>query len=395
MDLLDLIILALIVVLAFSGYRRGLTWGGLAMLGLVVGSVVGALVARPLTRLLSPTPGSANQSLIAVGIFLAVLLIIEGLGSMLGYRARALTLRTRLATWDSVAGSLTSAFGVLFVFWFIGFTFASSTLQVVNQQISGSAIERALLHIAPEPPAFLAQVEEFLQSNALPNPFPGLSPDLPDQIPPSNIDTSGVRAASAEVSQVVAYGCDGPDGAVAGSAWPVGPNLVLTNAHVVAGSQTQQVRTPDGRAIDATVVLFDPDVDVAILRVPGLGLSPLAIAGGNPAVGTQGAVIGYPEGGPEAEAPAAVRGTINATTWNIYYDSYVTRSTVVLSADVIPGDSGGPVVNLNGQVIGVTFAMSTTVADEGYALATSEVTAAIQAAQGRTGAVGDGTCVSE
>ena len=76
-----------------------------------------------------------------------------------------------------MAGSVTSCLGVLFVAWFLGFTFANSSLSVVSGQISGSAIERALLTIAPQPPAFLAKVQEFLQNNELPNPFSGLMPD--------------------------------------------------------------------------------------------------------------------------------------------------------------------------------------------------------------------------
>lgn len=395
MDILDALILLLILGISFSGYRRGLTWGGLAMLGLVVGAVVGALVAPPLTRFFSPQPGSVNQPLIAAGIFLASILVIEGIGSTLGYRARVLTLRTRLATWDLVAGSVTSCLGVLFIAWFLGFTFANSSLSVVSGQISGSAIERALLTIAPEPPAFLAKVQEFLQNNELPNPFTSLMPDLPLEPLPASTDTAGVRAAEADVSRVIAYGCGGPGGAVAGSAWPVGDDLMLTNAHVVAGSYLQQVDTPDGAVRTARVVLLDPDIDVAILYVPGLDMTPLPIATGNPAAGTQGAVIGYPDGGPEATVAAAVRGTEDASSLNIYFNGYVTRETVIVSADVIPGDSGGPLVNLDGQVIGVTFAMSTTTADEGYALATSDISGDIQAAQGHSAPVSDGSCVSD
>jgi len=175
----------------------------------------------------------------------------------------------------------------------------------------------------------------------------------------------------------------------------VGDDLMLTNAHVVAGSYLQQVDTPDGAVRTARVVLFDPNIDVAILYVPGLDMTPLPIATANPAAGTQGAVIGYPDGGPEATVAAAVRGTEDASSLNIYFNGYVTRETVIVSAAVIPGDSGGPLVNLNGQVIGVTFAMSTTIADEGYALATSDISGDIQAAQGHSAPVSDGSCVSD
>ena len=193
---------------------------------------------------------------------------------------------------------------------------------------------------------------------------------------------------------MIAYGCGGPGGAVAGSAWPVGDDLMLTNAHVVAGSYSQTVQPPGRQPLAAQVVLFDPNVDVAILRRPRARDVPAPDRRApTRAAGTQGAVIGYPGGGAEATVAAAVRGTEDASTWNIYYSGYVTRETVVVSADVIPGDSGGPLVDLDGQVIGVTFAMSTTTSDEGYALATSDITSDVQAAQGRTAAVGDGACV--
>jgi S1-C subfamily serine protease len=175
----------------------------------------------------------------------------------------------------------------------------------------------------------------------------------------------------------------------------VGDDLMLTNAHVVAGSYRETVQPPGRQPLNARVVLFDPNEDVAILYVPGLGMSPLPIASGNPPIGAQGAVIGYPDGGSEDTVAAAVRGTEEATTWNIYYTTSVTRETVVVSADVIPGDSGGPLVNLSGQVIGVTFAMSTNSSDQGYALATSDITGEIRAATGHTTAVSDGTCVSD
>jgi uncharacterized membrane protein required for colicin V production len=395
MDILDAIIVILLVGFAFSGYRRGFTWGGSALLGLVIGSVVGAVIAPPLTRWISPGPESSGQPLVATGIFVVTLLVIEGIGSALGYQARVLALKTRLATWDSVAGSFTGCLGVLFVAWFLGFTFANSSLTLIGNQIDGSAIERGLLDIVPQPPAFLAKVQEFLQNNELPNPFTGLSPTLPVEPLPTSTETPGVRAAETDVSRVIAYGCGGPGGAVAGSAWPVGDDLMLTNAHVVAGSYRATVQPPGRQPLSATVVLFDPNEDVAILYVPGLGMSALPIASGNPPVGAQGAVIGYPDGGVETTVAAAVRGTEEATTWNIYYSASVTRETVVVSADVIPGDSGGPLVDLSGQVIGVTFAMSTTSSDEGYALATSDIAGAIHAAAGRTQAVSDGTCVSD
>ncbi len=200
-----------------------------------------------------------------------------------------------------------------------------------------------------------------------------------------------MRAATEATSRVIAYGCGGAE---AGSAWPVGGNLMLTNAHVVAGSYRQEVDTPQGGVHAAVVVLFDPNIDIAILYVPGATMASLPIRSGPLSAGTQGAVIGYPGGGNESSTGAAVRGTEEAYGLNIYSDTYVNRQIVVVSANVIPGDSGGPLVNLDGQVIGVTFAVSTVQADEGYALGVSEFTGEIQAAKGRTKPVDDGSCIA-
>jgi hypothetical protein len=196
---------------------------------------------------------------------------------------------------------------------------------------------------------------------------------------PIDIDTQGIRAAEGSVSRVVAYGCGGPGGATAGSAWPVGSDLLLTTAQVVAGSQRVEVDTPGGGVYPAQVVLFDPNLHVAILNVPGLGVPALPMASGNPPAGTQGAVIGYPGGGPEAETGAMVRGTDGAQVENV-------------AADIPLGDAGGPLVNLRGQVVGVVYATSMANPGTGYALGVSEVTADVQAAQSQPSPVTDGSC---
>jgi len=168
----------------------------------------------------------------------------------------------------------------------------------------------------------------------------------------------------------------------------------VTNAHVVAGGQDIHLELPQtGRRLAATVVLFDPNVDVAVLRVPGAGLAALPIAG-DPQRGVQGAVIGYPGGGSESVVAAAVRGVEDAQGRDIYNSGLVTRRIEVLQAQVIPGDSGGPLVDLNGRVIGLVFAASTVQPDEGYALAMSQISGDLNAAKGRTQAASTQDCTN-
>ena len=129
-----------------------------------------------------------------------------------------------------------------------------------------------------------------------------------------------------------------------------------------------------------------------MLFSPGLSLRPLAVVDSTPVRGTGGAVIGYPGGGLEKVVPAAVSGTESATGYNIYGDTLVTRNIEVLAAQVIPGNSGGPIVNVGGQVIGVVFAASTTESNVGYALTIPEVYPDLQAGEHRTAEVSTQAC---
>ena len=390
MDLLDLIIVLLVAGALASGWRRGLTWVGLSFVGLILGVVVGALVAPPIAhRLAEHDP--QTQALIGAGVFLTAVALIQGIGTAVGYQVRIVTLRTEFATIDSGLGSALAAAGLLVGVWYLGLTFAFSPFTQLDLQIRNSAILRALDSIAPRPPAFLGQLENLLRGSNFPNPFAGLAPEnlSPVQLP-ADISTPGIRAAAAVTSKVYSDGC----GREAGSSWPVAADYLVTNAHVVAGGQSIHVITPDGSTHSADVVLFDPEVDVAILHVPRVRLTPLPVFPSDPDRGTQGAVIGYPNGGDERVVEAAVRGEEQAEGRDIYGSALVTRTIEVLEAQVIPGNSGGPLVDLDGRVIGLVFAASTVDPSEGYALANSQIKADLAAGPGRTSPVSTGDCTS-
>jgi S1-C subfamily serine protease len=387
-DLLDAAIVVLAASALFSGYRRGISWVGPSLLGLLLGIVIGAAVAPPLAAVFSKQPNV--QPLITSGIFLAIVLVIQGIGTTIGFRARVRSLRTRFAMADSALGSILAIGGVLVGSWYLGLTFSQSPWAALDTQINGSAIEKALDSVAPRPPGFLATLENALRNSSFPNPFSVIGPIGPAPAPiPQLVNTAGIRAAFAVTSKVIAFGCGGAD---AGSAWPIGQDDVVTNAHVVAGSQRVEVDTTDGATHPATVVLFNPDVDVAILHVPGLNEAALPIATTDPARGVTGAAIGYPGGQTETVAPAEVRGTESAQGYNIYNSGVVSRTIEVLAAKIIPGNSGGPLVDTAGTVQGLVFAASTTNPDEGYALSMTEITTFLGQGRGRTAAVSTQAC---
>lgn len=396
MDLLDGVIILLSLAALASGWRRGLTWVSLSLLGLAAGVVIGALVAPPLARSLAKSRPE-TQALIGIGIFLTAVALIQGVGTALGYQVRIAALRTRLASVDSYLGAGLAVLGTLAGAWYLGISFKDSPSQALNRQINDSAILRALDSAAPQPPAFLASIQKLFSGSSFPNPFANLAPEFLSPVPvpvPSDLQTTGILQATRVVSKVVSKSDCATE---AGSAWPVARDYLVTNAHVVAGGRTVTVQTPaasGGQDIAATVVLFDPEVDVAILHVPGSALPPLQLSPEDPLRGAAGAVIGYPGGGAEKTVPAAVRGTENAQGHDIYGQGLVTRRIEVLQATVIPGNSGGPVVDRDGLVIGLVFAASTLDSGEGYALTPSQINADITAGVGRIRAVSTQDCTS-
>lgn len=390
MDILDVVIIVLLIAFAFSGLHRGLTGVALSLAGLLAGLFLGAVVAPPLARAI--TQDRTTQPLFAIGIFVGVALLIEGIGTAIGFRIRQRTQRiVILGKADAGVGAVLAIVAGLAATWYLGLMFSQSPWVTLDNQISNSAVVRSLDRFMPRPPGFLATIGNLFKPGDFPNPFSTILsiPTSPVVIPPL-VNTPGIRQAAGVTSKVIAAGCGG--GAEAGSAWPLAPGYFVTNAHVVAGSSAVEVDAESGGRHAARVVLFDPNTDLAVLYTPGFALRPLMLLNSVPARGTDGAVIGYPGGNAEQVVPAAVSGVESARGYNIYGDTLVTREIEVLAAQVIPGNSGGPIVNDSGQIIGVVFAASTNIPNVGYALTIPQVYPDLQAGMHRTTAVSTQAC---
>jgi len=293
---------------------------------------------------------------------------------------------------DSLAGAAFSIFTVLASAWFLGLAFTRGPIPVVASAIEKSAILRSLDSVFPRPPGFLGGVEQIIAGVPYPKVFDAIAnPNLPGPvtIDPAVASNPAVVDAAKRTVKVRSFGCGGE---VFGSGFPTAGNYIVSNAHVVAGTHNTAVLLQDGRALSARVVLFDPQRDVSVLYVAGLNIPALPQA--DAGRGTTGATIGYPGGGDEVVGGAAVRIRIQAEGRDIYGDAQVQREIYVLSADIHPGNSGGPLVDSQGRVLGVVFANSTSNPSEGYALTNAEVAPDVAAGVGRTAAVGTGACAN-
>jgi S1-C subfamily serine protease len=240
-----------------------------------------------------------------------------------------------------------------------------------------------------------ARLSALLDTSGLPNvlqPF-GRTPIIAVNPPDTALAGSPV-VATAERSVLkirgVAPSCQK---VLEGSGFVVAPNRVMSNAHVVAGSSSVSVSTADGQEYDATVVSYDPSADISILDVPNLPSQPLVFADSLAQTGTDALVLGYPGGGTFVATPARIRETIELNGPDIYRTTTVTREVYTIRGTVRQGNSGGPLIDLNGRVLGVVFGAAVDDAETGFVLTTKEVSRQLQKI-GNTDAVPTGACIS-
>ena len=377
MNLIDLVIFGATVIGVANGFSRGFWLSMSQYLGLLLGVVIAAATAQTLLDYL----GITNPVARPLGAVL-VLIIGGSLGSSVGFavgqpiRHRILKKEFHTKT-DSIAGAALSAVAVLAMCWFLGITFSRGPSPDLSYALQRSVVLHALDNVAPRPPTFLARVQGILAGVSFPPVFATLDPALPGALPiPKSVDTPGIHTAASVTVKIVSSGCGG---LVTGSGFPVGKGLIITNAHVVSGTTDHRIITPDGTTLPAAVIYFDPEVDVAILRVPGYAGPVLDFAPAGR--GTEGAVIGYPGGGPEDVEPAIVDGSFTAEGRDIYNANLVQRQIFVLQSRVRPGNSGGPLVDTSGRVLGIVFATSSSEPEQAYALTNDQVMADINQAQ--------------
>lgn len=392
-DWVDLLIIGLMVLAAVHGLRLGaliqiLTFGGF-WLGLWLGIVVW-------THLLRTPHESATRAIVVIALVMTTACGLGYLGRMIGTYSNVSLRRHHLGNVDATLGVGVAVVAVLLSAWLVAAVISSpnSRFASLDAAVNRSDILHSIDRILPQTPSIFNDLQNFLNSEGFPQVFSTLTPPSPPNVAPPTTAQTKALANPAVFSTVKVLGtaCTNEQ---EGSGFVVGPGLVATNAHVIAGEGPGNTQVlVGGTAYGATAVYFDPSFDLAVLRTsaplgPVLTISPSLVSDG-----TQAAILGYPEDGPLTTSPAGVTEEVTAVGKDIYNSGTVNRGVYALAATVLPGNSGGPLMGPGGQVIGVVFSRSTVYPNVGYALTSPGVLARVQAAQQHRAAVSTGSCIS-
>lgn len=349
MNLVDVIIIVFAIAFAGMGYERGLLASALPLAGFVIGAVIGGRLGPALLAEGGESPYAPLVTVVCgllVGTAVAVLM--EGVAEVI--RLRFIPRRGPLGRIDGVAGAvLLGALGLL-----LAWAFGAAALNVpgpgdrgLRDALQQSKILGALNDLLPPSGPILNLLRHV-------DPVPSVSGPEPRVAAPAPAiaHDPDVRGAGRSVVKVLGSACGL---GIEGSGWVGGRNLVVTNAHVVAGEDSTTVTTQDGEEFNATAVHYDPRNDLALLRVDGLDLKPLDLDR-DAAAGTAGAVLGYPENGPFTVAPARLGTTETVISQDSYGRGPIQRRMTSFRGTVKSGNSGGPVVDSSGHVLTMVFA---------------------------------------
>jgi S1-C subfamily serine protease len=395
MDLLpintiDLIVLLLVIGAALVGFRSGAIP---QVLGLLAAGVAIALIVAFAPQITVALAGIEQpaRALVAIGGAFLIVAMAQAIGSGLGAAVRNAVGGGIAGGIDNALGAVLGAAEALVVAWLVGGLLATSALPVVSGVAQASAAVRWLMEVLPPPGDLIGEVGAIVDESGLPQVFSGLEPLPAAPIDlPADAQTAAIAArALASTVRVDAQGCGA---SFTGAAFSVAEGYFITNAHVVAGAERITLRglASSGRG---TVVLFDPDLDVAVIRAQDLRLPSLVLAPASPGRGAVGAALGYPNGAGLTALPAAVTAQVRARGRDLYGEAPVIRDILELRAAIEPGASGGPLVLPNGTVGGVVFAESRTDQSVGYALDPVDVAVAVMPGIGATDAVDTGPCI--
>lgn len=396
--LIDLALGFVLIAYAVTGYRNGLIASAFSLVGFFAGAAIGVW---QLPNLFAHVDAVARDQRVRI-IALIVGVIVLGwlgqfIGGQIGHAVRRKVAAPRVARGlDQALGAIAVVVAASLIIWFLGGALRTSGNPALATAVSESKVIGAINRVVPAQTGELfAGFRSFLSQQGFPQVFGGFAPEPITPVQPPDSSVAGGQAVVNAERSILKVTTDSNRCATAqeGTGWVLDRDTLVTNAHVVAGAEQIRAQTPDGNRYAADLVVFDPGRDLAVLHVPGLPAPALQL--GSPLTrGSSAIVAGYPLDGPYAVVPARVRGILEARGRDIYGSSSVLREIYSLYSKVQPGNSGGPLLDTSGRVVGVVFAKSIEDANTGYALTLAEAKPVLDEARSARTEVASGGCLA-
>jgi S1-C subfamily serine protease len=388
---LDIAIIGVALIAAISGWRSGALGSLMSFIGVVLGAIAGIMLAP---HIVSHVDSPRGKLFTALLLILALVVIGEVAGVVLGRAVRGSIRSGPVRLADSLIGVGLQLVVVLIAAWLLGSPLTTSNQTSLASAARGSKVITEVDKYAPD---WLRSVPKrmsaLLSTSGLPDVLDPMRTPVPTVDAPDATLADSLVVAKSRPSVVkirgVATSCQK---VLEGTGFVIAPNRVMSNAHVVAGSDSVTIEA-EGQTYDATVVAYDPDADISILDVPNLAQQPLVFAEQPAKTGTDAVVLGFPGGGDFVATPARVREIIELSGPDIYKTKTVNREVYTIRGTVRQGNSGGPMINRAGQVIGVVFGAGVDDDDTGFVMTTDEVSRQL-AKIGNTAKVPTGACVT-
>ncbi|MCA2186273.1 MarP family serine protease [Nonomuraea cavernae] len=373
-DLLDLILIGLVIAFGVSGYRQGFIIGVMSFVGFVGGAVLGVFIAPPISK--AVVDGDTPQALLAIVIVFLAATIGQFASSTIGAVVRSHVTWEPAKVADAVGGTFASALSVLVIAWLIGSLIVSTSFAPLVEQVKNSMLLTTVDDAIPQAARNWQQpFKKFIDRSEFPPVFDAIGADRLVDVPPAPRSVlQGAKLGRAQRAIVKVQGnAESCNKHIEGTGFVYAKDRIMTNAHVVAGvTRDLQVIDSTNKRHNATVVRYNPQRDIAVLYVPGLGLPQLTFKndGGK---GDNAIIAGFPKGHGFTAEPARIRSRLEAQGPDIYRSTNVERQVYSIRGKVLPGNSGGPLLTVDGQVYGVIFAAAVSQEETGYVLTAAEV----------------------
>jgi S1-C subfamily serine protease len=388
--LVDILIVLFLISSVVRGREIGFVRQLFSAIGFFGGLIIGVLLQQHFIHLTDTTVSRAVLSLLFV---LGSAMLLLSLGEYIGVLLKRKLMQRSINNADALVGAVAGGLTLLITIWLVAPVLVQLPFVSLQKSVKNSVIIGELDSSLPSVPNFISRLGRLIDPNGFPQVFSGLEPGTSTNVPLPNLGefTPAVKKVAASVVKIEGRGCGG---IVEGSGFVSSNGFVVTNAHVVAGVSSPYIIDNNGQH-QASAVWFDPNLDLAVLHADNLAGAPLTMKADHLANNSSAAVLGYPGGGNFSAKAAKVLDEFMANGRNIYDEGSTVRDVYEVKADIIPGNSGGPLIDRDGTVRGVVFAQSTTYDKVGYALAMQKVISEVHQAEARNQVVATGNCTAE